>query len=157
MYIENQHYVIIDRFILRSDIITGEQILPLYDLEAFGGINAQFVDNDKAIDEVKIDGIPPCDGAINITGESMSPVLMPGDIVLYKTVPNRRGGLFFGNIYLLVFDLEGEEYISVKHVYQSEKQGYYRLESENPNYEPTEIPIDCVRKMAIVKACIRKI
>lgn len=147
----------VSKFILRSDIIIAEQSVMLYDLEAVGGVASLFVNPNAAVEEITIEGVPPCDGAISVIGDSMSPLIMAGDTILYKTVPNRRGGLFFGNIYLLAFTVDGDEYISVKYVYQSDIPGCYRLESLNPAHKPKDIPVDCVREMAIVKACIRTI
>ena len=92
---------------------------------------------------------------MHVKGYSMYPLLLPGDTVLYKIVPNRRGGLNFGKIYLLAFDLDGEECITIKYVHKSDRPGYYRLESCNPEFAPREVLIDNVRTMAIVKASIR--
>ena len=150
-------YKIIEQFTLRSDVVLGDQTVPLFDLDAFDGLTTSFVDEHPPVDEIKIDGIPRCDGAMHVKGKSMYPLLMPGDIVLFKTVPNRRGGLFFGEMYLLALDLDGEECITIKYVHQSERVGYYRLESYNPDYPPREVPVDKVRSMALVKASVRPI
>lgn len=85
----------------------------------------------------------------------MAPLFAKGDIILYKIVPNRRGGLVFGEIYLLDMVVDGDEYITVKRVFQSENPGHYILVSENPDYTPKEVVIDDVRAMAIVKASVR--
>lgn len=147
-------YRVIERFILRSDTVIGKQQIPLYDLEAVAGITSLFVGEETPVEEIEIEGIPRCNGAIPVIGDSMEPILKPGEIVLYKTVPNRRGGLFFGKIYLVAFVIDGEEYITIKYVYESDRPGYYRLESENPEHPPREIPVHSVKAMAIVKASI---
>lgn len=148
-------YKLINSFILRSDTILSEQVIPLYDLDAVAGISSLLVGDEVPVDEIRIADIPRCDGAIHVIGDSMEPILHAGDIVLYKIVPNRRGGLFFGNIYLLAFDLDGEEYITIKYVHESATPGHYRLVSANPKHAPREVPISNVRAMAIVKACVR--
>lgn len=114
-----------------------------------------FVGSEAPVDAIEVADIPRCDGAIHVIGDSMEPVLMPGDVVLYKIVPNRRGGLFFGNMYLLAFDMDGEEYITIKYVYESDIPGHYRLVSENPRHSPCDVPISNVRAMAIIKASLR--
>lgn len=91
-------YKLINSFILRSDTIVGEQVIPLYDLDAVAGISSLLVGDEVSVDEIRVADIPRCDGAIHVIGDSMEPILRAGDIVLYKIVPNRRGGLFFGNI-----------------------------------------------------------
>ncbi|WP_295940237.1 S24 family peptidase [uncultured Alistipes sp.] len=149
-------YSIVERFILRSDVILEEQQLPLYDIDAIAGLEEIFASgNQVPIDDLRVPGLPRCDGAVRVTGDSMHPLLMKGDIILYKVVPNRRGGLFFGEIYLLDIVADGEEYITIKYVYQSSTPGYYTLVSENPKYTPKEVLIDNVRAMAIVKASVR--
>ncbi len=102
-----------------------------------------------------ISAIPHCDGAVHVIGDSMTPELKAGDIVLFKTVPNRRGGLYFGHIYLLVYDEDGDQHVVIKYVEQSKTPGHYKLISTNPKYPPKDVLIDRVRKMAIIKACIR--
>lgn len=134
-------------FLLRSDSSTNEQTIPLYNFNAATGLMTLPMGS----------GIPCCDGAIHVTGDSMEPILCAGDIVLYKVVPNRRKGLFFGNIYLLVFDLDDEEHTTIKYVHEAAQPGFYKLISANPRYAPREIPIANIREMAIVRACVRNL
>lgn len=150
-------FKVVNSFVLRSDVVLSEQVIPLYDLEAVAGISSLLVGGETPVDEIKVANIPRCDGAIHVIGDSMEPVLHPGDIVLYKIVPNRRGGLFFGNIYLLAFDLDGEEYISIKYVFESEIPGHYKLISANPHHAPRDIPVSSVRAMAIIKGSVRNL
>lgn len=99
--------------------------------------------------------MPKCDGAMHVKGDSMDPPIKEGDIICFKMTQSRRGGLFFGQVYLLDFDLDGEDHLAIKRVFESDEPGYYRLESNNPDYEPVEIPRDCVRAMAMVKTEIK--
>ncbi len=151
------NYNIVRKFILRSDYIIDEQTVPLYDLQAVAGISSLYVGNETPTEQIQIQGVPPCNGAIPVIGDSMEPLFTAGDIALYRIVPNRRGGLYFGNIYLIAFDLDGEECITIKYVHESETPGYYRLESENPRHKPREIPASSVRLMGIVQAIVRPI
>ncbi len=149
-------YKVVEKFILGTDRIVDKQAVPFYgDLEAVAGIASLFVGPEEVADQMQLIAIPKCDGAIKVRGDSMTPLVMPGDIVCYKVVPNRRGGLFFGKMYLVAYDLDGDEHISVKYVYQSELEGHYRLESENPRHAPRDIPVSSVRLMGIVKATVR--
>lgn len=150
-----ENYVVIEKFISTGERIIDKQAVPLYPLEAFASIQQQFVDAQEPEDEVQIFGVPRCDGVMHITGNSMYPLIVKGDLVAYKTVMNRRGGLFFGHIYLLSYDIDGEEFITVKRVYESDVPGHYRLVSDNPEYKPVDIPTSCVRKMALIKATLR--
>ena len=84
----------------------------------------------------------------------MYPLLKSGDIVLYKQLSDVRD-VFWGDMYLLSIDIDGEEYITVKYVQKSDQEGYIRLVSQNPHHADTEVAIDRVRAIALVKASIR--
>lgn len=150
----NNYYTLKEKFVLRSDTILETQTIPLYDLEAVAGLTSLFIDDHIPLDKIVIPDLPKCDGAIYVRGDSMIPALSPGDIILYKVTHSRRAGLNFGEMYLLDFILDGEEYITVKYLYQSETVGHYKLVSLNPKYSPKDVPVDCVRSMALVKGSI---
>ena len=88
-------------------------------------------------------------------GDSMYPLLKSGDIVLYKEINNASGCLLWGEMYLLSFTLDGEDYITIKYVQKSEVEGFVRLVSHNPHHAPQEIPRDSIRAVALVKASVR--
>lgn len=143
----NPIYDVSKKYLLRSDAASSQSI-PLYDKYAVAGSRIP-------LDRITIPNLPKCDGALLVRGDSMMPILNPGDIVCYKLVNSRRGGLFYGEMYLLSFVLDGDEYVTIKHVYKSARPGHYRLISHNPNHPPRDIPVDSVRVMALVKASIR--
>lgn len=97
---------------------------------------------------------PKCDGAIYIVGDSMYPLLKSGDIVLYKQLKD-IGDIFWGDMYLLSIDIDGEEYITVKYIQKSEREGYVKLVSQNPHHADKEVAVDRIRALALVKASIR--
>lgn len=148
-------FQIVEKFLLHCDYIMAEQIVPLYDQEAIAGIVMQTVDDYVPLQEIKIPDVPKCDGAVHVRGNSMYPLLHSGDIVMYKITGNRRANLFFGKMYLVVFDLDGDVYVTIKFLHRSEREGYYRLESFNPEFAPKEIPIDSVRSLALIKCSVR--
>ncbi len=150
-------YIIVKQFPLITDSTITRQTLPRYDLRAWAGIKSMLIEREDVEDRIEIEGVPPCSGAIPVYGDSMEPLCSAGDVALYKVTPSRRGGLYFGNPYVVVFDDEGETSISVKYLYMSDQRGYYRLESENPDYKPVEIPIDNVRLLGLVKAFVRPV
>ncbi len=152
---EPKGYRIAQRFDLRSDSIIEHQVVPLHNLEAFASIVSQYVDERESGDYVSIDFVPQSDGAIYVKGNSMYPLLWSGDVVLYKVTKSRRGGLFFGNIYVIAYLEDGEEHIVIKYLDESETPGYYTLRSHNPDYAPKEIPRDSVRILAMVKTSFR--
>lgn len=148
-------FQIVEKFLLHCDYLLAEQTVPLYDQEAIAGIVMQTVEDYVPLQEIKIPDVPKCDGAVHVRGNSMYPLLHSGDIVMYKMTGSRRANLFFGKMYLVVFDLDGDVYVTVKFLQKSEREGYYRLESFNPKFAPKEIPIDSVRSLALIKCSVR--
>ncbi|MBR6662552.1 MAG: S24 family peptidase, partial [Alistipes sp.] len=103
---------------------------------------------------IHIPNLPKCDGAIYIVGDSMYPLLKSGDIVLYKQLQDINS-IFWGDMYLLSIDLDGEEYITVKYIQKSEREGYVKLVSQNPHHADKDIEMSRIRAIALVKASIR--
>ena len=104
-------------FRLRSDNSLPMQSVPLYSVEGTAGLVPLFEEQSatKPINYIHIPNLPKCDGAIYIVGDSMYPLLKSGDIVLYKQLQDVNN-IFWGDMYLLSLDLDGEEYITVKYI-----------------------------------------
>lgn len=137
---------------------TGQQI-PLYDVEASAGIVELFRKQDgknKPIDFISIPNLPKCDGAIYVTGDSMYPLLKSGDIVMYKQLQNSMDNIFYGEMYLISLDLDGDEYISVKWLQRSDKgEEWIKLVSENRHHQPKDVHLSKVKALALIKGSIR--
>lgn len=134
-----------------------EQIVYLYDFAATAGLKALF-DNNKQniIDTIKIPNLPKCDGAIQVVGDSMYPLLKSGDIILYKQIPTDVQNLVYGEMYLLSYEMAGEDYITVKYIRKSERgEPFITLASENPLHSPCDIDFNSISALALVKASIR--
>ena len=52
--------------------------------------------------------------------------------------------------------IDGDEYLAVKYVNRSDKEGYLKLVSYNTHHEPMDIPFAAINAMAIVKFSIRR-
>lgn len=142
---------------LKTDRNIESQQIPLYDLEAVAGLVPLF-SNNKALtpaDHISIPHLPKCDGAIYVTGDSMYPLLKSGDIVLYKEVNDMVNGIFWGEMYLISIDMDGEEYITVKYIQRSQEPGMVKLVSENRHHQEKEVELSKIRALALVKASIR--
>ena len=85
----------------------------------------------------------------------MYPILKSGDIVGFKGI-NNFSNVIYGEMYIVAFHLDGDQYLTVKYVNRSEKEGYVKLVSYNPHHEPMDLPVDTIQDMAIVKFSIRK-
>lgn len=146
------------KFKLMTDTDIDDQTIPLYNLEATAGIVELFKDSSHAevIDTMKIPNLPKCDGALFVTGDSMYPILKSGDIIVYKQVNDFQYGIFFGEMYLVSIEVDGEDYTSVKYIQKSEKgDEFIRLVSHNQHHQPRDFPLHKVRALALVKASVR--
>ena len=132
------------------------QSVPLYSIEATAGLVPLFEQQSShtPMNYIHIPNLPKCDGAIYVAGDSMYPLLKSGDIVLYKQLHDLND-IFWGDMYLLSIDIDGEEYVTVKYVQRSEKSGCIRLVSQNPHHADKDIEVSRVRALALVKASIR--
>ena len=140
----------------RTDNSVPLQSIPLYSIEGTAGLVPLFADRTEAkpINYIHIPNLPKCDGAIYVVGDSMYPLLKSGDIVLYKQLNNLED-IFWGDMYLLSIDIDGEEYITVKYIQKSDRPGYVKLVSQNPHHADKEVETRRIRAIALVKASIR--
>ncbi|MBP3482970.1 MAG: helix-turn-helix domain-containing protein [Alistipes sp.] len=143
-------------FRLRTDNSLPMQSVPLYSIEGTAGLVPLFADSRqiKPVNFIHIPNLPKCDGAIYVVGDSMYPLLKSGDIVLYKQLRDLND-IFWGDMYLLSIDMDGEEYITVKYVQKSETEGCVKLVSQNPHHADKDVKMDRIRAIALVKASIR--
>ena len=142
-------------FPLRTDRAIDHQEIPLYEYNATAGLVAIF--NDHALeptDFLKIPNLPPVDGAIYVRGESMSPLLKSGDIVMYKKKELSLDSILWGEIYLLSFISDGDTYTAVKYIQKADEEGKVRLASFNPTFAPKDIPMSSITALALVKASL---
>lgn len=136
--------------------IIDQQSINLYDVEAAANLKTLFVNKDQNIlGQISIPDIPRCDGAIYVRGDSMYPILKSGDIIAYKEIHN-FDNVIYGEMYLISFDIEGDDFLTVKYINHSEKDGYVKLVSYNPHHDPKDIPVSSINALALVKFSIRK-
>lgn len=142
-------------FALRTDRKVEIQDIPLYDMSATAGLMAIFNEsNINPEDYLRIPNIPPVDGAIYVRGESMTPLLKSGDIIIYKKLELTLDSILWGQIYLLSFIAGGDTFTVVKYIQKSDLTGYIRLVSQNDRFQPKDIPFNSICALAIVKASI---
>ena len=133
-----------------------DRSVTLYDITAAANLRTLLSDKRQyALGKILIPSIPACDGAIFVNGDSMYPILKSGDIVGFKGI-NNFSNVIYGEMYIVAFHLDGDQYLTVKYVNRSEKEGYVKLVSYNPHHEPMDLPVDTIQDMAIVKFSIRK-
>lgn len=140
-----------------KDGIIENQEVPYYDFAAVAGLQELFDSGtpQTVLQTIKIPNLPKCDGAINVTGDSMYPLLKSGDIILYKQIT--VDDIFFGEMYLLSILTKGqEEYVTVKYVQKSDLGNeYVKLVSQNQHHQPKDFKKNDISAIAIVKASVR--
>lgn len=133
-----------------------DRSVTLYDITAAANLRTLLSDKRQyALGKILIPSIPACDGAIFVNGDSMYPILKSGDIVGFKG-STISATSFTEKCTSWQFHLDGYQYLTVKYVNRSEKEGYVKLVSYNPHHEPMDLPVDTIQDMAIVKFSIRK-
>ena len=130
-------------FRLRTDMDVDIQRIPLYEIDATAGLVSLFADVSSRIpvSYLEIPDLPPCDGAVSVRGDSMYPLLKSGDIVLYKQIHNFNVGILWGEMYLISFQIDGEEYLSIKYIQKGDDDRHVRLVSHNQHHSPKDIPV----------------
>lgn len=134
----------------------ADRQVPLYDINAAANLRTLLAHKVQfAVGNIVIPSIPSCDGAVYVSGDSMYPLLKSGDIIGFKEIGS-FSNLIYGEIYLVSFMLDDDEYLSVKYINRSEKEGCIKLVSYNNHHDPLDIELSSINAMAIVKFSIRR-
>lgn len=145
----------VQTFDLKTDGERTARKVPVYDLTATAGFMAVYQDLSAGVaDYLTIPNLPPVDGAIYARGDSMSPLISSGDIVIFKKVEPVSSNILWGHIYIVSYVLEGDEFTVLKYLRRSTREGFISLESFNTRYDPQEIPASSIVALALVKASI---
>lgn len=144
------------KYVLRTDKNIEEQHVPLYDFKAAAGLTQLFNGKQNIIDYITIPNLPKCDGSMYMTGDSMYPLLKSGDIIAYKQLKDIPGGIIWGEMYVLSFLIDEEDFVLVKYIQKSDLgPDHIRLVSQNQHHASKDIPVNSITAMALVKASIR--
>jgi phage repressor protein C with HTH and peptisase S24 domain len=145
----------VQTFELKTDQERAQRRVPVFDLAATAGFIALYNDlSPGAREYITIPNLPPVDGAIYARGDSMSPLIESGDIIIFKKVELHPDNVLWGHIYIVSYSLDGDDYTVLKYLRQSPRNGYIRLESFNHRYDPQDIPAASITALALVKASI---
>ncbi len=130
--------------------------VPVYDMDNVEGLAQLFRRTRRPTAEgyISIPRMPKCDGAVRVVGDSMSPVLRSGDLVLYRQLKD-VSEIFWGEMYLVSVETSAGEYIAVRYIRKSEKKGMAVLAGENPLFADTEVELSKIGALAFVKATVR--
>lgn len=126
--------------------------IPLLPIEAVAGILSG---NDSQVmgyecEYYDIPSLRSADFLIRVTGDSMEPKYLSGDIVACRRLPIDT---FFE--WNRVYVIGSEQGVLIKRVRKGEDSQHISLVSENKEYTPFEIPLSKVHSLAIVVGVIR--
>lgn len=142
-------------FKLKQETHLSSRKIPLYELTATAGFLTIYQELSTAVEDfITIPNLPPVDGAIYARGDSMSPLIESGDIIIYKKVDLCPDNILWGNIYILSYTVDGDDFTVLKYLRHSSREGFIRLESFNTRYDPQDIPASSITALALVKASI---
>ena len=131
------------------------QTLPLIPFDAIAGIPS--IDNfgvafaeceQYVVPEFAARGV---DFLIRVSGSSMYPKYSNGDLLACTMI---RDILFFqwGKVYVI----DSSQGVLVKRIFESDKDGFIRLVSDNKeHYPPFDFPVSDIRTLALVSGVIR--
>lgn len=124
--------------------------IPLIPMDAFAGYPPQQYSDLPVEDYYHVAEFSKADFLIRVKGDSMTPKLNGGDIVACKKIYER---LFFQwhRIYVVYTKSQG---VMIKRVEHSDRDGCIRLVSDNPSYQPFDIPESDISDIALVMGAI---
>lgn len=132
-------------------------MIPHINLDARGGIASNEVtDTEQYITEripfattIARDG----DFAMTIYGESMSPTYPSGSIVLVRPIDRWRDYLELGAPYIIELE-DGRRLCKV--ISAGDDTAHYLLQSVNPQYQASQVPVAMICHVARVLACLKR-
>lgn len=127
--------------------------LPLIPLPAMAGFLKGAADIDpNEIEWYFVPAFRDCQFLIRVKGESMSPRYLSGDIVACREVQDTGTFFQWGKTYVL----DTDQGVVIKRVRPSEKENHILCVSDNPEYDPFDVPIAGIYHLAIVRGLIRE-
>ena len=109
----------------RTDNSLPLQSVPLYSIEGTAGLVPLFADQAQA---------------------------KPVNFIHIPNLPKCDGAIYIVGDSI---DIDGEEYVTVKYIQKSDREGYVKLVSQNPHHADKDVAINRIRAIALVKASIR--
>lgn len=127
--------------------------LPLIPLPAMAGFLKGAADIDpNEIEWYFVPAFRDCQFLIRVKGESMSPRYLSGDIVACREVQDTGTFFQWGKAYVL----DTDQGVVLKRIRRSERPDHILCVSDNPEYDPFDVPIAGIYHLAIVRGLIRE-
>ncbi|MDR6195207.1 LexA family transcriptional regulator [Siphonobacter sp. SORGH_AS_0500] len=117
-----------------------------------GKVQLENNSDNKPTGFIQIPGFEDCQHAVNHYGDSMSPYINGGDVILLKLVDNWRDYILFGEVFLVITDTMR----TVKYVKKSANPNNFLLVPHNDFYEAFELPKAEILQMYLVKGTVQR-
>ena len=127
--------------------------IPLIPLPAMAGFLKGSADLDRNdIEWYYVPAFSDCTFLIRVKGDSMFPRYLSGDIVACREVHDTGTFFQWGKAYVL----DTDQGVVLKRVRRSERPDHILCVSDNPDYEPFDVPVTSIYHLAIVRGLIRE-
>lgn len=136
-----------------NEKLAEDKRIPLYNFNASEGLT-QLFDDPKVLSYIEIPNLPKCDGAIAVMGDSMYPIVKPGDIIVYKRVNDLKAGIIFGEMYIISVLIDERLHTLVRLIKKSDIKNHIQLVGYNNPDAAMDVPLKTVEAVAMVKANI---
>jgi phage repressor protein C with HTH and peptisase S24 domain len=126
---------------------------PYYNIDVFATHATSFADEKEHITGyITLPGLPACDCAIPVYGNSMEPLINNGDVILCTELKDKTQ-IHYGTVYLVITD----ELRVVKYIKKSKVKNHIELWSLNRHHQPFSIETKKLITLYSVKAIVKKI
>ena len=135
------------------------RLVPQINIDSVGGLHSDNAITDEPQYVVKmVPFVGARDGDVCITGggESLSPTIPPGALLLLRNVPDWREYFGYGNIFVIVLR-DGRRITKEVQRYSENPKEYVLCHSHNPNVQDEELPKSMILAVwKVVKVLIDK-
>lgn len=124
--------------------------IPLMNIDAVGGSSNNTCDTPEYIEElIPVTGARESSICLPVSGDSMMPIFLPGDLVVIDEVVEWSLFLEMGQYYVIA--LKDNRRLIKKITYsETDRKSNFLLLSENPKYPPVELPKTLIHRVFIV-------
>lgn len=123
---------------------------PIYDIDVTAGPSprAMMFSNENLIGFIDIPSVAQDSRIVQVSGDSMKPVISNGDFIAVKEVNDDI--ILWGQIYVVLLD----DLRVVKYLRRHKDSSLVVLRSANPEYDDIEIPRTSIRRLFLVRNII---
>ena len=128
--------------------------VPYFNVDFIGGFD--IVENDQTLLPeyyIKFEKYRDATVWVNVTGDSMSPLISHGDIIALRRIDDWENRILYGDIYAIVTD----DFRTIKRLRKSEKgSAYLKIVPDNTSvYDEQDVRVDSIHIVYKVLGCVK--